>query len=134
MPPGPTVTVAPLHRFVRLQCPRDATIKGLANHSDCHVPELPLRRLIRRHLELDRLERASVPVHLVCFDGLLVGARLESDLVRYADAAELIVPSAANPERVQPTDFGNAESLIGAAFRAASAALQPPHAAWPVAA
>ena len=51
--------------------------------------------------------------------GVLVGARLEADLVRYADAAELIVLRAANRTRVQPTNFGDAELLIAQGLRAA---------------
>jgi NTE family protein len=50
---------------------------------------------------------------------LLADARLESDLGRYASAAELIVLPAANPLHVQPTDFDHAHRLISAARRAA---------------
>src|SRR3954449_758951 len=174
---------------------------GVTNRSDHLVPDAPLRRLAGRHLELELLEQASVPLHLVCFDllrgrevrledgpaceavlaasaipgvlppvrsgerllvdggvvnntpishavelgaeriyvlptedpaarglsipprgaldaavhafTLLVGARLEADLARYADAAELIVLRAANPKHVQPTDFDHGDLLIG---------------------
>ena len=54
---------------------------------------------------------------------LLVGARLEADLARYAQEAELIVLPATNPGRVQPTDFDHSEHLIGSALRAAKGAL-----------
>jgi NTE family protein len=54
---------------------------------------------------------------------LLVGARLEADLVRFADAAELIVLPAANPHHVPPTDFDHASRLIGEGLTAARAAL-----------
>jgi NTE family protein len=54
---------------------------------------------------------------------LLVGARLEADLARYATAAELILLPGANPQRVQPTDFEHAGRLMGAALTAARAAL-----------
>jgi NTE family protein len=54
---------------------------------------------------------------------LLVGARLEADLARYATAAELIVLPAANPYRVPPTDFDHSSRLIGAALAAARIAL-----------
>ena len=188
-------------------------IGGFTNHSDHLVPDAPLRRLAGRHLELERLEQADVPLHLVCFDllsgqevrlkdgpaleavvaaaaipgvlppvrwgerllvdggvvnntpishavelgaeriyvlptedptarglsipprgaldaavhafTLLVGARLEADLARYADAAELIVLPAANPEHVQPTDFDHADLLIRTALHAARTALKP---------
>jgi len=44
--------------------------------------------------------------------GLLVGARLEADLARYAGEVELIVLPARNPLDVEPTDFGHAGRLI----------------------
>ena len=50
---------------------------------------------------------------------LLVGARLQADLVRYAGEAELIVLRAANRTRVQPNDFGQAELLIAEGLCAA---------------
>jgi NTE family protein len=56
---------------------------------------------------------------------LLIGARLQADLARYADAAQLIVLPAANPRNVQPTDFGHADSLIITALRAARKTLEP---------
>jgi NTE family protein len=56
--------------------------------------------------------------------GLLVGARLQADLVRYADAAELIVLPAGNARRVQPTDFEQAELLIAGALRTARRQLE----------
>ena len=43
---------------------------------------------------------------------LLVHRRLVEDIERYRDAAELIVLSPPCPVRVQPMDFGQAESLI----------------------
>jgi hypothetical protein len=52
---------------------------------------------------------------------VLVGARLEADLARYSDAAELVVLPANNPRRVQPTDFGHGDHLIGSARQAAIA-------------
>ncbi len=50
---------------------------------------------------------------------LLVGARLQADLVRYAGEAELIVLRAANRTRVQPNDFDQADLLIAEGLRAA---------------
>ena len=44
--------------------------------------------------------------------GLVVGSRLEADLARYENDAELIVLPAPNPLEVQPTDFGQAGRLI----------------------
>jgi NTE family protein len=202
-----------LHRQDVFPVHAPTLIAGITNHSDHLVPDRPLRRLVDRYLELEYLEQANVPLHLVCFDllsghevrlthgpaleavlaaaaipgvlppvrwderllvdggvvnntpishavelgaeriyvlptedptarglslpprgaldaavhafTLLVSARLEADLARYADAAELIVLPAANPEHVQPTDFDHADMLIGTALHAARAALKP---------
>jgi NTE family protein len=43
-------------------------IGGVTNRSDHLVPDAPLRRLAGRHLQFERLQQASVPLHLVCFD------------------------------------------------------------------
>ena len=189
-------------------------IGGLANHRDHLVSDRRLRLLAARHLEIERLEHAQVPLHLVACDSmtgdevllsdgaaldailavtaipgvlppvhrdgrrladggvvnntpishavelgaeriyvlateapgprglsvpprgaldaalrafaLLVGARLEADLARYAGAAELIVLPPANPSRVQPTDFDHPDRLMGAALAAARTALAEP--------
>lgn len=202
-----------LHRQDVFPIHMPTLIGGVTNHSDHLVPDAPLRRLIARHLELERLEHANVPLHLVCFDlmgghevrisdgpareavlaasaipgvlppvrsgerllvdggvvnntpishavelgaeriyvlptedptrrglsipprgaldaavhafTLVVGARLEADLARYAGLAELIVLPAANPEHVQPTDFNHADMLIRTALHAARSALKP---------
>jgi NTE family protein len=198
-----------------------AVIGGLTNQRDHLVPDDGVRRLAARHLQIERLEHAIVPLHLVTFDlltgeevrlsdgpateavlaaaaipgvlppvrrgdrllvdggvvnntpishavelgaervyvlptedrlvralpvgprgaldaavhafSLLVGARLEADLARYAGAAELIVLPGANPQRVQPTDFEHSSRLIGAALAAARSALAPPPAVQPIA-
>jgi NTE family protein len=204
-----------LHREDVFPIHAPTLIAGLANHRDHLVPDRPLRRLVARHLEMERLEQASIPVHLVCFDllsgeevrlsagpamdavlaaaaipgvlppvrwgrrllvdggvvnntpishavelgaeriyvlptldpsdralpraprgaldaavhafTLLADARLQSDLARYASAAELIVLPAANAGHVQPTDFDHADRLIAAAYHAAMSALDQTH-------
>ena len=58
--------------------------------------------------------------------GLLVGSRLEADIARYQNDAELIVLPAANRNRVQPTDFDQSSRLIGAAYAATREALALP--------
>src|SRR5262249_61507152 len=54
---------------------------------------------------------------------LLINARLQDDLARYAPAAELIVLPALNPQHIAPTDFGHAGQLITQALAAARTAL-----------
>jgi hypothetical protein len=65
---------------------------------------------------------------------LLLSARLQADLVRYATAAELIVLPPVNPHHIQPTDFGHASRLIADALNAGRAALHSGPAAERVAA
>ena len=75
-------------------------IGGLASHRDHLVPDRPLKRLIARHLELERLEQASVPLHLVCFD-LLRGeeVRLSQGPVCDAVLAAASIPGVLPPVR-----------------------------------
>jgi NTE family protein len=177
---------------------------GLLGVRDHAVPSGPLRRTIRRHLTLDRIEDAPTPLHIVAADARsgeevllsegpaleavmasaaipgvfpavrwgsrllvdggvvnntpishaialgadrvivlpsfdtgrllqgrrgalgagtaalarVIGRRMEDDLLRYADAAELIVlpPAAAD---ILPTDFGHADELIADALAGA---------------
>jgi NTE family protein len=186
---------------------------GVRDHA---VSPAALRRTIRRHLELDRLEDAAVPLHVVTSDAhtgeevllstgpaadavvasaaipgvfppvrwgrrslvdggvvnntpishavelgadriyvlstfaggslgnvrrgalgagtaalaRVIGRRLEEDLVRYTDAAELIVmpPPVA---QILPTDFGHAAELIDDALRVGRLRLRRPPAAAP---
>jgi NTE family protein len=197
-------------------------IRGLGGRRDHIVPDRPLKHLISRHLGIERLEEAAVPVHIVTFDvhsgeevrlsdgpaieavaaaaavpgvfppvaweerllvdggvvnntpishavelgaeriyvlptadptdrglplaprgamdaaihafTLLVGSRLEADLERYADAAELIVLPAANRAGVQPTDFDHTARLIASALTATRVALSNSSRSRPMAA
>jgi NTE family protein len=65
---------------------------------------------------------------------LLVGARLQEDIARYATRAELIVLPAVNHHRVQPTDFGHSSRLIGQCLAAARSVLDPAPVPEPIAA
>jgi NTE family protein len=197
-------------------------IGGLANHRDHLIPDTGLRRLAGRHLQIERLEDAAIPLHLVAFDllrgaevrlssgpaldavlaataipgvlpsvhrgdqllvdggvvdntpisqavelgaeriyvlptddplarslptaprgaldaavhvfTLLLSARLQAELIRYATTVELIILPAVNPHHIQPTDFEHASGLIGQAVAAAGAMLDSAIAAEPVAA
>jgi NTE family protein len=55
--------------------------------------------------------------------GLLIEARLEADIARYAEEVELIVLPAPNAAGVQPTSFDHSDHLIGQALAAARAHL-----------
>jgi NTE family protein len=187
-----------------------AMVGGLAGHRNHLVPVHGLRRIIERHVELDDLADARVPLSLVAFDvnagtetvlcdgpavdaivaacaipgifppvaigekllvdggvvnntpirhavelgaervyvlptqeprfvqpepprtaldaaiygiGLLVGSRLEEDIVRYQGDVELIVLPAANTRHVQPTDFEHSSRLASEAHAAGRDAL-----------
>jgi NTE family protein len=187
-----------------------ALIGGVTSHRDHLFPDRGLSGLVRRHLQVERLEQARIPLHVVALDLLsgeevrlshgpaieavlaataipgllppvdwgdrllvdggvvnntpishavelgaeriyvlptqngsralptpprgaldaaihgltvLVGARLEADLARYAADVELIVLPAANSHHVQPTDFDHASRLIGEGLADARAAL-----------
>jgi NTE family protein len=54
---------------------RPATLLGgLAGRRDHLIPDRALRRFAARHLQFERLEQASIPLHLFAFD-LLAGPR-----------------------------------------------------------
>ena len=55
--------------------------------------------------------------------GLLIDARLQSDIARYSAEVELIVLPAANSAGVQPTSFEHSDRLINDALIAARAEL-----------
>ena len=75
-------------------------VGGLAGHRDHLVPDRPLRRLISRHLELERLEEASLALHVICFD-LLSGeeVRLSKGPAPEAVLAAVAIPGVLPPVR-----------------------------------
>jgi len=188
-------------------------VGGVAGQRDHLVPSRGLRQLVQRHIQLDDLADAAVPLRLVAFDlisgaetlldrgpaleavvaacsipgifppvpvgdrllvdggvvnntpirhafelgakriyvlptqeqpfvapapprtafdaavyalSLLVGSRLEADILRYQNDVELIVLPAPNPLHVQPTDFDHSGRLIADAYAATRARLALP--------
>ncbi len=78
---------------------RPATlISGVAGRRDHLIPGRALRRLAARHLQLERLEQATIPLHLVAFD-LLTGTE-----VRLSDGslADAVLAAAAIPGVLPP--------------------------------
>ncbi len=200
-----------LHREDVFPIQPRAVLGALANRRDHLISDSGLRNVISRHLEIEALEQAAIPLHLVSFDlhdgrevrlssgpaleavlatsaipGVLppvrhgtqllvdggvvnntpishavalgaqriyvmatddprsralpqgprnaldaavhaftvvLSARLEADLERFASAAELIVLPAVNARTVQPTDFSRADELIEGALSATRALL-----------
>jgi NTE family protein len=81
---------------------RPATlISGLAGRHDHLIPGRALRRLAERHLQLERLEQAPIPLHLVAFD-LLTGTE-----VRLSDGplADAVLAAAAIPGVLPPVPW-----------------------------
>jgi NTE family protein len=73
-------------------------IGGLGKQRDHIVPNRPLRRLIARHLELERLEDAAIPVHVVTFD-LLSGQEVR---LSHGPALEAVLAAATIPGALPP--------------------------------
>ena len=101
---------------------------GVVNNTPIsHAIELGAERIYvlptQQHSNpLGRAPRGALDTAIYAL-GVLVDGRLELDLARYADAAELIVLPAPNPRQVQPTDFEHSSHLIGEAHAAARAVL-----------
>lgn len=73
-------------------------IAGLSNHRDHLVPDRPFRRLITRHLRMERLEDATTPLHIVAFDLLNgVEVRLSDGLAIDAVMATAAIPGVLPP-------------------------------------
>ena len=77
-------------------------VGALANQRDHLVPDRALRRLAVRHLELERLEHASVPLHLVAFDLVRGEAARLSD----GPAVEAVLATAAIPGVLPSVPWG----------------------------
>ena len=73
-------------------------IGGLGKQRDHIVPDRPLRRLIGRHLELERLEDAAIPVRVVAFD-LLSGQEVR---LSHGPALEAVLAAATIPGVLPP--------------------------------
>src|SRR5919108_429382 len=93
---------------------------GVANNTPIsHAIELGAKRIfVLPTVQTCVLEAApsSALGMIIHATNLLVHRRLADDIVRFRDAAELIVLPPPCPVRVQPMDFGQAESLIAAAL------------------
>jgi NTE family protein len=80
-----------------------AVISGLANHRDHLVPDTGLRRVVIRHLQIERLEHASVALHLVAFN------LLSGEEVRLSDgpALDAVLAATAIPGVLPPVRQGD---------------------------
>jgi len=76
-------------------------VGGLTNHRDHLVADGGVRRLARQHLQIERLEDARVPLHLVAFDVL------SGEEVRLSEgpALDALVAAAAIPGVLPPVEW-----------------------------
>ena len=87
-----------LHREDVFPISPRAVIGGLTNRGDHLVPDTGLRALAERHLQIDRLEDAAIPLHMISFD-LLTGKEIRlsagsaSDAVLAATAIPGVLPA-----------------------------------------
>jgi len=93
---------------------------GVANNTPIsHAIDLGAERIFvlptGHACELEEAPRSALGM-IVHATTLLVHRRLADDIVRYRDAAELIVLPPPCPVRVQPMDFGQADDLIATAL------------------
>jgi|SRR5829696_8415736 len=79
---------------------------GRRNHL---VPDSGLRRLLERHLELDGLEEALIPLHVVAVD-LYSG---EEVLLSAGSAVDAVIASAAIPGVFEPVPWDGMELIDG---------------------
>jgi len=82
---------------------------GFIGRSDHLVPEGNLRRLIDRHLEIDLLEQARVPLHVIATD---VATGQELRLSR-GPAVDAVLASAAIPAVFAPVEFEGRRLMDG---------------------
>jgi NTE family protein len=80
-----------------------ALISGFCGPRNHLVPDRGLRRLVRRHLELEDLAGAAVPLHLVAFD-LVAGREL---LLSEGSAVEPVVAAASIPGVFPPVEIAD---------------------------
>jgi NTE family protein len=80
-----------------------ALISGFCGPRNHLVPDRGLRRLVRRHLELEDLAGAAVPLHLVAFD-LVAGREL---LLSEGSAVEAVVAAASIPGVFPPVEIAD---------------------------
>ena len=75
-----------------------AVVAGVANQRDYLVPDRGLRDLIRRHLQVNELADAAIPLHLIAFD-LLSGTEVR---LSNGSALDAILAASAIPAVLPP--------------------------------
>jgi NTE family protein len=80
-----------------------ALLSGLAGRRDHLVSDHGLRRLATRHLEITRLEEASIPLHLIAYD-LLSGQEVR---LSEGPTTEAVLAATAIPGLLPPVRMGH---------------------------
>ena len=78
-------------------------VGGLAGRRDHLVPERGLRQIVQRHLQLDDLRDARIPLHLVAFD-IMAGSET---VLSEGPACDAIVASCSIPGIFPPVAIGD---------------------------
>jgi NTE family protein len=84
-------------------------VLGMTGGRDHVVPIAGLRRLVKSHLEIERLENASVPLHVVAVDVFSGRERRLSS----GPALDAVLASAAIPGIFPPVDWEDTELIDG---------------------
>jgi NTE family protein len=84
-------------------------LRGVRSRCDHLVPDRGLRRLILRHLEIEALEDALVPLHAVAYD-LLAGGEV---LLSSGPVLEAVLATAAIPGVFPPVRWGDCHLVDG---------------------
>jgi len=86
-----------------------ALLSGLSSRADHVIPDHGLRQLARRHLPLQLLEEAAIPLHLVAFD-VVHGREV---LLSRGPAIEAVLAAAALPGILPPVRWGTQRLIDG---------------------
>jgi NTE family protein len=86
-----------------------ALVGGLSGRRDHLVPDRALRRLLRRHVELDDLSEAATPLHVVAFD-LTDGREV---LLSQGPALDALVASSSIPGIFPPVRMADRRLIDG---------------------
>jgi NTE family protein len=86
-----------------------ALVGGLCGQRDHLVPDLALRRLVRRYIQFEQLTEATVPLHVVAFDVIEHCEVLLSD----GPALDAIAAAAALPGVFPPVPIGERRLIDG---------------------
>lgn len=84
-------------------------LSGMSSRHDHLVPDRGLRRVLGRHVEIESLEHAAIPLHLVTFD--VMGGR--EVLLSEGPALEALLAAAAIPGVLPPVPWGERRLVDG---------------------